>query len=257
LLLTLVACVEPTSTPPANNGQAPPPPPTKGFPAPGPAQPTEPARPEIRDSVYLPVDRTAPPPAGYGLYTVLVTRSANRNTARVLSILFNTSDSAGQAAIARQNLNLIVIPVKNVSPAAQVLAAARGQPDTTADEVMRKFYDFGAAAKMLASVCRPDRGAAVMKACGSQEPTGPLLVTTTQRPLSGIVAPNERMLIVNLSSTQPEAVPEVVAAYRRQILREDFNDQPAVEGWRLAALNTLLEAAHLLPGISKAYAETK
>ena len=243
LALALAACVAPgtpMSSPPPRD------PPTKGFPI----------TPEVRDSVYLPVDRTAPPPTGYGLYTVLLTRAADRNTLRVMSELFTATGSAGEAALARENLNLITIPVKRVAEATRALASARAQPDATAAALMQKSYDFGQAALLMASVCRPDRGAAVMKACGSAAPDGPLLVTTEQA-LDGSAAPGPRLLIVNLSTTPPEAVREVLAAYRRQILRKDFPDRAELDGWRLWALNHVLDAAKLLPGISKAYAGNK
>lgn len=230
---------EPTAKPPEE-------PPTREFPG----------GPEVRESVYLPVDRRAPPPAGYGLYTVLLTRAADRNTVRVLSELFANTSSAGEAALARGNLNLITIPVKSAAEAARALAQARSQPDASATQVVRRFYDFGQAALLMASVCHADRGAAVMKVCGSASPNGPLLVTS-QHPLDGAAAPGQRLLVVNLSTTPPEALREVLAAYRKQILRKDFADRADLDGWRLWALNHILDAAQLLPGLSKAYAGNK
>ena len=151
----------------------------------------------------------------------------------VLSELFTVTGGAGAGcAMARENLNLIVIPVKSASEAALALAPARNQPDATATAVLQNLYDFDQAALLMASVCRPDRGTAVMKVCGSAAPDGPLLVTA-QSPLDGAVAPGQRLLIVNLSTTSPEAIGEVLAAYRRQILRADFADRAEMDGWRL------------------------
>ncbi len=211
---------------------------------------------EVRDSVYLPVERSTSPPAGYGLYTVLLARAIDRNTLRVLSELLLSTGPAGEAAITRENLNLITIPVKNAAEATLQLSAARTQPDAAGTALMQKSYDFGQAALLMASVCRPDRGAAVMKVCGSAAPDGPLLVTTL-RPLSGVATPGQRLLVVNLATTPPEALREVFTAYRRQIQRKDFADRAELDGWRLWALNRLLDTAQLLPNISKAYAGTK
>jgi hypothetical protein len=239
LALVLVACETTAPTPGPTSRD----PPTKGFPT----------TPNVRESVYMPVDRTVAPPAGYGLYTVVLTRTADRKTMRVLSELFTSTGSADAAAIARENLNLITIPVKSTTEAANALSSARNEPDAAATTVMQKLYDFDQAALLMSSVCRRDLGAAVMKVCGSASPDGPLLVTTL-RPLDGLAAPSQRLLIVNLSTTPPEAVREVMAAYRRQILREDFADRTEMDGWRLRVLNHVLDAAQLLPGISKAYA---
>jgi hypothetical protein len=240
LMVALAAC---PSNPPTTGPGPREPPPSKGFPT----------TPEVVESVYLPVDRSTPPPAGYGLYTVLLTRTADRKMALVLSELFTTTGGAGEAAVTPENLNLITIPVKSVTEAALALTQARNEPDAAAKAILQTHYDFDQAALLMASVCRPDRGAAVMKVCGSEAPDGPLLVTA-QRPLDHAAVRGERLLIVNLSTTPPEAVGEVLAAYRRQILRTDYADRAEVDSWRLWALNYVLDAAHLLPGISKAYA---
>ena len=231
-----------TAKPPREAGEAP----TRIFPGTA----------EVRDSVYRPIDRNVAPPAGYGLYTTVLTRTANRNALKLLSELFATTSNASDAAMARENLNLMMIPVKHAAEATQALAQARELPDPTASAVMNKFYDYGQAALLLASVCRPERGAAVMKACGSTAPDGPILVTS-QRPFDAAAVPGQRLLLVNLGGASPAAVAEIVAAYRRQILRADFADRAEIDGWRLVVLNVALDAAQLLPGISKAYAAGK
>jgi hypothetical protein len=233
LALALAACTVPKTLPDR-------PPPTKGFP--GGAQ--------IHDSAYRAVERGEPPPAGYGLYTVLLTRTANRNSVRLLSELFAVTGSTEAAALARENLNLIAIPVNNSGEAARAMTAARESPEPTASAVLNKFYDFGQAALLLSRVCRPEQGAAVMKVCGSAMPDGPLLVTG-QRPFDPAAAPGQRLLIVNLGNASPGAVGEIVAAYRRQIQRKDITSPDPSDGWRLAVLNVALDAAQLLPGISK------
>jgi hypothetical protein len=234
----LAACM---STPPPRSGSTGAEPPVRGIPGP-----------EVRDSVYLPVDRSGPPPGGYGLYTVVLTRVRNQNTARVLSEVFTSTGSAADAAIARENLNLITIPVKNAAQAGSVLATARSEPEAAATAVMQAHYDFDQAALLMSSVCRADRGAAVMKVCGSTAPDGPLLVTS-QVPLTGGIIPGQRLLIVNLSATPTGALGEVLAAYRQQILRKDFADRAELDGWRLVALNYVLDAATMLPELRKAY----
>lgn len=238
LATALAACM---TTSPTKSGSSGAEPPIRGIPGT-----------EVRDSVYLPVDRAAPPPGGYGLYTVVLTRVRNPNTTRVLSEVFTAHGSAADAAIARENLNLITIPVKNAEQAGRALATARSEPDAAATAVMQSHYDFDQAAMLLSSVCRADRGAAVMKVCGSTSPDGPLLVTS-QMPLDGGVTRGQRLLIVNLSTTPTGALGEVLAAYRQQILRKDFADRGELDGWRLVALNYVLDAATMLPELRKAY----
>jgi hypothetical protein len=241
LLLALAACVTTNSSPPARE-----PPPLKG----------PDTSPDIRDSVTLAVDRKTPQPTGYGLHTLLLARSADRVTVHVLAGLLTTTTAAGESAMARENLNLIMIPVKNAAEARRTLAGARRAPEPSALAVMQEHYDYGQAAALMAGVCRPERGPEVMKVCRSTLPDGPLLVTTLPGPELG-VAPGQRMLIVNLSTTPPEALREVLAAYHRQLQSADFARRDKIDGWRLAALNVLLDAAKLLPGISKAYAGAK
>ena len=244
-LLALVACgIErsPPSPPPLKPPVAGEGLPTKGFPV----------GPEVRDSVWLPVDRTSRAPPGYGLYTVLLARSADRVTVRVLSELFTTTGSATESAIPHLNLNLITIPVKKAADAAHLLASARNQPDAAASDLMARQYDFGEAALLMASVCQSAQTRKILKACGSPLPDGPLLVTGL-RALDGKSAPDQRLLVVNLGTTPTDAVREVLAAYRRQILRSDFSGPGELDSWRLWVLDHVLDAANLLPVIRKAY----
>jgi hypothetical protein len=206
----------------------------------------------VRDSVWLPVDRTGKPPAGYGLYTVLLARSADRVTVQVLSELFTSTGSAAESAMQPENLNLITIPVKKASDATRLLAAANRQSDTMATELMTAQYDFGEAALLMASVCQSTQTKTILKACGSPLPDGPLLVTGL-RPLDGKSAPDQPLLVVNLAATPPDAIREVLAAYRRQILRSDFSGPGELDSWRLWVLDHVLDAANLLPVIRKAY----
>jgi hypothetical protein len=210
----------------------------------------------VRDSVIRPVERNTPPPAGYGLYSVLLTRAADATSLRLVGELLATTVGADDAALPRENLNLIMLPVKNAADAGRAIAEARARPDAVAAAVLQSHYDYGQAALLLASLCRFERGPAVMRACGTPLPQGPLLVTTLV-PLDGAVAPNQRILIVNLSGTSSEAVREVLASYRRQIQSKDFPTVPRTEGWRLAALNVALDVAQMLPGVSKALAGTR
>ena len=213
-----------------------------------------PVRGPILDSAYQPLARASLPAAGYGLYTVLLTRSANRQATRVLTEVFATVPSAAEAALAAENLNLIVLPVKDVAAANAALASARDAPEPTAGALLLKHYDYGQAALLLATLCRPERGAAVMRACGSSVPDGPLLVTSTRPldPASPLLT--QRLLVLNLATTPPAAVGEAMAAYRKQLQRRDFADRAELAGWRMTLLNAALETASLLPFISKAYA---
>lgn len=217
-------------------------PPIKGWPAAG-----------LLDSAWLPLERGAAAPAGFGLYTVLLSRSADRNTLRVLEEVFASTVDARDSPIAREHLNLIVLPVRDAAVATRALEPVRGDAKAAAAALMRQAYDFGQAGLLLAQVCRPDRGAAVMRVCGSASPDGPLLVTTPL-PLDGSGPIGSRVLVVNLARTSPEAIREALASYRRQVLRKDFDRVPESEAWRLWALDRLLDASQLLPGISKAYA---
>ena len=63
----------------------------------------------------------------------------------------------------------------------------------------------------------------------------------------------------NLSylTTPPKALREVLAACHRQMEPSDSAGRSWIDGWRLATLNVLLDAAQLLPGNSKAHAGRK
>ena len=245
-VLWLCACEAPLRTPP--------PPAPAATPERGSDLPTKGLAGEdrIHDSVYGPVDRANPPPGGYGLYTFVLARSPDRVTTRVLATLFTKIVGAGESADRHVNLNFIAIPVKKASEAVRLLVQAKVQPDAVAAELLRQHYDFGIAATLMDKVCRPP-GRQGAKACGSPLPDGPLLVTG-QHPLSTGAPVDQRVLVVNLGTTPPEAVPEIIAAYRRHLLRADYTGPGDLDTWRLWMLDHVLDAADLLPLIRKAYA---
>ena len=273
-LALLVACEAQRATPPASQGEpagaaprpepapapapSPPPPPPETAPPTDTHHPTK-AKPGgdrfVQDSVYLPVERTGKPPQGYGLYTVLLARSADAVTTRLLSELFTVTVGAGESASRPEDLNLITIPVKRRGDAARVLADAHAQPASAAAGLLRTQYDFGQATMLMDHVCRSAQDKRVAKACGSAMPDGPLLVTTLL-PLDGTTALPPRLLVVNLASTPPDAVREVLDVYRRQLATRPFDDRGDLDGWRLRALDAMLEAASFLPVIRKSYAAT-
>jgi hypothetical protein len=207
----------------------------------------------ILDSVYLPLERGVSPPAGYGLYTVVLARRSDAATQRVLAELLTRTYSATDAALEPVNLNLITFPVRDARAARAALTHARAQPAKAASELLGRSYDFGQAARLLAGLCRAEQPASVRRACGPAAQNGPWLLSTV-RPVTDGVSTGQRLLLVNLGSAPPEALREVFAAYSRQIARQDFADRAELDGWRLWALNHILEASKLLPPVSKAYA---
>lgn len=274
-LLCLGACEGPGRTetaapppPPPVPAPAPAPPPVP-QPEPAPPPPTPPGRPAtggeapvkglpsdsfVQDNVYLPIDRTGHAPSGYALYTVVLARSADPVTTRLLTELLRVTGGAAGSPIPRANLNLITLPVNKAGEAARLLLDARNKPAAVAADLMRTQYDFGEAELLMASVCH-SADAKIARACGSPLPTGPLLVTAL-KPLDGHAPPEPRLLVVNLGSTPPDAVPEVLKVYLRQIVTPDrkWDDPGAIDGWRLRLLDGMLEAANILPLIRKAYA---
>jgi len=246
-------------TAPAPSPSPPPPPPPTGT-AP-PADTHHPTKAEpggggfVQDSVYLPVERTGKLPNGYGLYTLLLARTADAVTTRLLSELFTVTVGAGESASKVEDLNLIAIPVKKMSDAAHLLAGAHTQPAAVAAELVRRQYDFGQALMLMDHVCKSSQDKRIAAACGSQAPDGPLLVTTLL-PLDGAKDLPPRLLVVNLGSTPPDAVREVLDVYRRQLATRPFDDRGDLDGWRLRALDAMLQAASFLPVIRKSYAAT-
>jgi hypothetical protein len=208
----------------------------------------------VVDSAFMAQERAAPTPPGYGLYTVLLVRAPNPNAVRVLTEIFVTTVAAPDAALPPANLNLITIPVRDAAKAGAAMGGARAAPEPTARAVLASHYDYGQAARLLASVCRPERGARVMQTCGAALPNGPLLVSSVRPIDPDSPLQTQRLLVVNLEKVSGAAVGEVMESFRRQIRRQDFADRAETEHWRLAVLDVLLDAAKMLPGLSKAYA---
>lgn len=225
-------------------------PPEPPDPLPGPMRSWPPQG--LLDSAWLPWQRGLPAPTGFGLYTVLLARGPDRSTQRLLEELFVSTVNARETPLARENLNLIQLPVRDAERAARALDGARHDARAAAEALLRESYDFGQAGALMAQLCRRERGDAVVRACGGTAPDGPLLLTTPA-PWDGSGPIGSRLLVVNLARTAAGAMREALSAYRRQVLRKDFDRVPESEAWRLWALNRLLEGSQLLPGIVKGF----
>lgn len=208
----------------------------------------------IKSSVYQTINRENTEEKGYGLYSYLLLRRGTEKNVLVLEELFKTTTSTEEREIKPENLNLVVIPVKDTVQIEDVMENARMNPKATAKEIARELYDYGYAEWLYSTVCQQvDSAIAVKEACGDVADGGPYLFTTTE-PLRNDIPTGQKVLVVNFSKTHPGAIPEVLAAYKRQITRQDFADRAELDNWRLDVLNMLLSSADLVPLVKKAFA---
>jgi hypothetical protein len=208
---------------------------------------------KIKSSVYQAFDKASDQPENFGLYSYLLLRGPTQNSYKVLVELFETTLSKDESIIKTENLNLILIPVRQESEVQKVLKNARTLPTATAKAIVHKFYDYGYSEWLYSIICQQGMKIEKQEACGEITDKGPLIVTVT-KPITQKSIAGQRMLIVNLSKTHPSAIAEVLAAYKRQVTKMDFADRSEVDSWRLTLLNKLLSAADLAPQIKKAMA---
>jgi len=207
----------------------------------------------IKSSVYQVFDQKSKQPESYGLYSYLLLRGPTQNSIEILNELFKTTLSKDESIIQTENLNLILIPVSMESEVQKVLKNARTLPAATAKAITYNFYDYGYSEWLYSITCQQNTISVNQEACGEITDKGPLIITVT-KPITKQSTVVQNMLIVNLSKTHPSAIPEVLAAYKRQVTKKDFADRSEVDSWRLIVLNKLLSAADLAPQIKKVMA---
>lgn len=207
----------------------------------------------IKSTVYQIVDRQHKVNKGYGLYSYLVLRGPTEKSVLVLEEFFKTTINSDEREIKIENLNAIIIPVTDAVQVQKAIKHARTMPNATAKAIAYKFYDYGYAEWLYSAVCQIENTETVKKACGNLTDRGPYLFTTT-KPIINESPTNQKLLVVSFTDTHLGAIPEVIAAYKRQISRQDFTDRKALDTWRLDALNILLSSADLVPLVKKAFA---
>jgi hypothetical protein len=120
-------------------------------------------------------------------------------------------------------------------------------------EYAKSFYDFKLARSLLYHLC--DSPAEDIKAaCEGDLSRGPYIFSYT-KPASKVTPVPPPFLFMDLSDVHERAFPEIIAAFRAQVKRDDISDRAKIDTLRLKLLSIVLTAADWLVPMQKAVAD--
>ena len=195
---------------------------------------------KIVDSGYAFMLTAGSEQAGFGLYTyVLLTKSdVSRSKAMIAAILQSTQNII-EFTEDKHNLNVLYIPAEsNKTP-----ARSSAPP-----------YNYQLSRSLLDRICTQT----VPKSndiCQGDLSAGPYLFTYPS-PLPNDIEIPPPLLFVDLSGFNSRVFPTYIAAYKEQVKQDDITDMAKINTLKLKILSIAFDAADLLPGFSKAYADS-
>jgi hypothetical protein len=115
------------------------------------------------------------------------------------------------------------------------------------------FYDFKLARSILDNLCNPP-AEEIKAVCDGDLCRGPF-VFTYARPASDVTPVPSPFLFMDLSNVHERAFPEIIAAFRAQVKRDDISDREKIDTLRLKLLSIVLTAADFVAPVQKATAD--
>ena len=214
-----------------------------------------PPGPKILETGYFLLDDIGREEPGYGLYSYALVVNHGDRSAKFLSEVFSAIPPVEGLATQHSQINLLSIPLKK-----NKAEELRDMLDTNDSYLVdssaafaQDFYDYKLARTVLDHICDPP-AEGVKVVCEGDLSRGPYIFTYAQ-PASKLDPVPPPFLFMDLSDVNERAFPEIIAAFKAQVKREDINDQAKIDTLRLKVLSIVLAAADWQVPAQKAIAD--
>jgi hypothetical protein len=117
----------------------------------------------------------------------------------------------------------------------------------------KDLYDYKLARSLLDHLCDPP-AKEIRAVCEGDLSRGPYIFSYAQ-PASKLAPVPPPFLFLDLSDVHERAFPEIIAAFKAQVKREDISDRAKIDTLRLTVLNIVLTTADWLVPVRKAVAD--
>jgi len=117
----------------------------------------------------------------------------------------------------------------------------------------KDLYDYKIARTLLDHLCNSP-AEEIKAVCDGDLSRGPF-VFTYANPASNVTPVPAPFLFMDLSGVHERAFPEIIAAFRAQVKRDDISDRAKIDTLRLKLLNIVLTAADFVAPVHKAMAD--
>jgi hypothetical protein len=212
------------------------------------------APPSIQETGYSFLSHIGGEELGYGLYSYAILKHNNRS-AKFLRELFGMIPPVEETAAESSRVNIFYLPLKSekADELSNFLKINRGNPSALATAFATNFYDYMMGQEVLNHLC--DIPAAEIEAvCEGDLSRGPYIFTYAKS-ASKISPVPPPFLFMDLSDVHERAFPEIIAAFKAQVKREDISDRAEIDTLRLKVLSIALKAADWIVPVKKAVAD--
>jgi tetratricopeptide (TPR) repeat protein len=196
---------------------------------------------------------------GYGLYSYAILVNDNERSAKFLGDVLKAIPSVEETAAphsrsTRSRTNVFYIPLQNKNAEELIRLSNSYQEDPAAFSATfaKNYYDYEMSRALLNHLC-DSPAEEIKEVCYGDRSRGPYIFShATPASIVGPVPPP--FLFMDLSNVHERAFPEIVAAFRAQVKREDISDGAKIKTLKFKLLNITLEAADWLVPVQKAMA---
>jgi hypothetical protein len=203
----------------------------------------------ILETGYGPLKGIGEEEPGYGLYSYAVMVNYNSRSAKFLSDVFSAIPPVENTAAQRSQTNIFYIPIrKDKLYEFQEVSNGNFFISHTKD-----FYNFTLARLLLDHLCDPP-AQEIKAVCEGDLSRGPYIFTYA-KPASKVTPVPPPFLFMDLSDVHERAFPEIIAAFRAQVKRDDISDRAKIDTLRLKLLSIVLTAADFVAPVQKATAD--
>jgi hypothetical protein len=191
---------------------------------------------------------------GYGLYSYAIVNDNDRSAA-FLKDVFKAIPFVEDTAALPSRTNIFYIPMKNDKKKAliEVLNKYGKNPSASTIAYARNFYDYKMSRALLDHLCDPP-ATEIRAVCDGDLSRGPYIFSYA-RPASKVTPVPPPYLFMDLSDVHERAFPEIIAAFRAQVKRDDISDRAKIDTLRLKLLSIVLTAVDFVAPVQKAMAD--
>jgi hypothetical protein len=197
---------------------------------------------------------------GYGLYSYAILVQDNKRSTEFLGSVFGDKTHAGippveETAAPEGQTNIFYVPLKKVARTS-ILKALRASVQDRAEAIaqfVKTHYDYKMSRSILMNLCRSP-AEEIVTACTGDLSRGPYIFAYA-KPASNVAPVPPPFLFLDLSDVHERAFPEIIAAFKAQVKREDITDRAKIDTLRLGLLNIVLTAADWVSPVQKALAD--
>jgi hypothetical protein len=216
-------------------------------------------KPKILETGYSLLKYLGGEEPGYGLYSYAILVNNDDRSAKFLGHVFGdgrgTIPPVEETAAPRSRTNIFYIPMINVTSDESLKELYRKKDDRSGfiAAYAKKFYDYKMSRALLDHLC-DSPAEEISAACEGDLSRGPYIFAYA-KPASKVTPVPPPFLFMDLSDVHERAFPEIIAAFKAQVKREDISDRAKIDTLRLKVLSIALTAADWLVPVQKALAD--